>query len=208
VDHREAIDRARQLAQLDRRVIIGITGPPGCGKSTLAAAVASALGPKVAVVPMDGFHLANAELERLGLASRKGAPETFDVAGYISLLRRIREAKHDTVYAPAFNRAIEEPIAGAIAIDAEAQLIVTEGNYLLLGDQPWPVIAQLVDETWYCDVDAEIRRARLTARHEQFGRTAADASSWVASVDEPNAQLIAATRFKANYFVDETQLTD
>jgi pantothenate kinase len=201
VAHHEAIDRARHLAELDRRVVIGITGPPGSGKSTLATEVASSLGPKVAVVPMDGFHLADVQLERLGLASRKGAPETFDAAGYISMLRRLRGPDKSTVYAPAFDRAIEQPIAGAIAVEAEVQLVVTEGNYLLLGDRPWTAIPQLLDEIWYCDVDADLRQARLVARHEQFGKTTEDALAWVTNVDEPNTRLVAATRFKANYFV-------
>ena len=199
--HGEAVDRARHLAGLDRRVVIGITGPPGSGKSTLAMDVASSLGPKVAVVPMDGFHLADVQLERLGLANTKGAPETFDTAGYISMLRRLREPDTGTVYAPAFDRAIEQAIAGAIAVEAEVQLVVTEGNYLLLADQPWTAIPQLLDEIWYCDVDADLRQARLVARHEQFGKTTEDALAWVTNVDEPNARLVAATRFKANYFV-------
>jgi pantothenate kinase len=201
VDRSEAMERARLMAQLDRRVVIGITGPPGCGKSTLASQVASALGLKVAVVPMDGFHLANAELGRLGLASKKGAPETFDAAGYISLLRRIREEDNDTVYAQAFDRAIEEPIAGAIAVEKDVSLVVTEGNYLLLDDRPWSTIPQLLDETWYCDVDVDVRRERLVARHEQFGKTTQNALSWVINVDEPNARRVAATRSKAAYFV-------
>jgi pantothenate kinase len=204
VDHVAAIARARRLASLDRRVLIGITGPPGCGKSTLALEIVGALDPTEAVVvPMDGFHLADVQLERLGMASCKGAPETFDVGGYVSLLRRIRETRDGTVYAPTFDRAIEQPVAGAIAVEAQMKLVVTEGNYLLLDDPPWAALRQLFDEIWYCDVDADLRRARLIARHEQFGKAPRDALSWVANVDEPNARRVAATRFKANHFVEQ-----
>jgi pantothenate kinase len=205
VDHQEAIDRARQLAGLERRVVIGITGPPGCGKSTLASDIAAALGQAVVVVPMDGFHLADVQLERLGLAGQKGAPQTFDAAGFVALLRRLRKPDKDTVYAPAFDRTIEQPVAGAIAVEAEVNLVVTEGNYLLLDDRPWSAIPQLLDEIWYCDVDTELRRARLIARHEQFGKTPEHALSWVTNVDDPNARLVAATRLKANHFVQQRQ---
>jgi pantothenate kinase len=204
LNYEGAIDRARRAASSDQRVIIGITGPPGCGKSTLASAIQHALGTSVAAVPMDGFHLANAQLERLGLASRKGAPETFDAAGYVTLLRRLRDRGEDTVYAPSFDRTIEEPVAGAIAVASEVNLVVTEGNYLLLEDPPWSAIRQLVDEVWFCDVDPDLRRARLVARHQQFGKTADQALSWVAHIDEANARLIDATQLNASYFVQQS----
>jgi pantothenate kinase len=201
LDYGGAVERARQLAASGDRVVVGITGPPGCGKSTLASEIRHALGTAVAAVPMDGFHLANAQLRRLGLAGRKGSPETFDAAGYISLLRRLREPGEDTVYAPTFDRTLEEPVAGAIAVDPGVNLVVTEGNYLLLEDRPWSAIRQLVDEVWFCDVDEDLRRARLVARHEKFGKTTDEALSWVTAIDEPNARLIATTRKSASYFI-------
>jgi pantothenate kinase len=204
LDYPAAIDRARRAASLDRRIIIGITGPPGGGKSTLASVVQRSLGRSVAAVPMDGFHLANVELQRLGLASRKGAPETFDAAGYVSLLRRLRDSEEGTVYAPTFDRAIAEPVAGAIAVAREVNLVITEGNYLLLEERPWSEIRRLVDEVWFCDVDADLRRARLIARHQQFGKTAEEARSWVTDVDEANARLVSAVRLNASHFVRQS----
>jgi len=189
-----------------QRKLLGLVGPPGAGKSTLAQAIADQLGDRAQVVPMDGFHLAQVELERLGRASRKGAPDTFDAAGYVALLRRLRaqqpgETDVGIVYAPAFRREIEEPIAGAIAVLPQTQLVVTEGNYLLLGDPPWNAVAPLLDACWYVDVDDALRRSRLVARHEQFGRSPREARDWEASTDEPNARRIAATRDRASLIV-------
>jgi pantothenate kinase len=148
---------------------------------------------------MDGFHLAGAELRRLGRERRKGAPDTFDAAGYVALLRRIRHPHPgETVYAPEFRREIEEPVAGAIAVLPDTPLIVTEGNYLLLDSGSWADIAGLLDETWYVDLDAPLRLGRLIERHVQFGRTAAAAEEWVRSSDEANARLIETTRARAD----------
>ena len=126
--------RARALAGRGERAILGIAGAPGGGKSTLASALVAELGEAAVLVPMDGFHLAQAELVRQGIRDRMGAPHTFDMRGYAALLRRLRAAD-ETVYAPAFRREIEEPIAGAIAVPPEVPLVVTEGNYLLLWDE-------------------------------------------------------------------------
>lgn len=189
-----------------RRKLLGLVGPPGAGKSTLAQAIVDHLGERAQVVPMDGFHLAQVELERLGRASRKGAADTFDAAGYVALLQRLRaqQLAHDgggIVYAPAFRREIEEPIAGAIAVLPQTQLILTEGNYLLLDDAPWNAVAPLLDACWYVDVDDALRRGRLVRRHEQFGRSPQQAREWEASTDEPNARRIAATRVRASLIV-------
>src|SRR4051794_27584098 len=132
----EFISRAARLLDRGQRVLLGLVGAPGSGKSTCARELADAFAGRAVVVPMDGFHLSNAELARLGRASRKGAPDTFDASGYVALLRRLRSAD-ETVYAPAFHRDLEEAIAGSIAIPPTVPLVITEGNYLLLADGPW-----------------------------------------------------------------------
>jgi pantothenate kinase len=191
------------LTRHGKRVILGLVGCPGSGKSTLAAALQQAFQGRSQVVPMDGFHLAQCELERLGRAERKGAADTFDSAGYVALLRRLREqSPHEVVYAPEFRREVEEPIAGAIAVLPDTELIITEGNYLLFPLDPWAKIATLLDEIWYVDVNPDLRRQRLAARHEQFGRSPQAALDWVAQTDEPNARLIEATRDRAHRIFD------
>lgn len=181
------------------RRILGLVGPPGAGKSTLARELAAPLAECAAIVPMDGFHLANAELARLGRSDRKGAPDTFDSAGYIALLRRLRDQPdHEIVYAPEFRREFEESFAGAIAILPEHRLVITEGNYLLLPTGNWPAARELIDEIWYVDIDPAVRVERLIARHMRFGRDAAAAGAWVARSDERNAELIVATRNRAD----------
>ena len=192
--------RVRDLSKRNGRTLLGLVGAPGAGKSTLAAALLAEFADVAQVVPMDGFHLANVELERLGRRDRKGAPDTFDSAGYVALLRRLLvQADDEVVYAPEFRREIEEPIANAIPIHARTQLVITEGNYLLLDDGPWAHVAGLLDEVWYVDVDDEVRVHRLTRRHEQFGRSAEEAAAWVAGTDEPNARLIEASRARASF---------
>ena len=196
--HPDLIQHLQQLSDGPRR-LLGVVGPPGAGKSTLAALMAQALGERAQAVPMDGYHLAQVELERLGRAQRKGAPDTFDAAGYAALLRRLRQpASDETVYAPDFRREIEEPVAGALPVFAHTPLIVTEGNYLLLDDEPaWAPVADLLDEVWYLDVPSALRLERLTARHVQFGRTLEQALAWIAQTDEPNARRIEACAHRA-----------
>jgi pantothenate kinase len=148
---------------------------------------------------MDGFHLAQAELERQGKAHRKGAPDTFDAHGYVALLRRLRQqAQDEVIYALAFRREIEEPVAGAVAVQPETQLIVTEGNYLLLDAFPWNSVATCLDEVWYVSVNEGLRRQRLVDRHVRFGRTPEAAQAWVEQTDEPNARLIEQCRSRAH----------
>jgi pantothenate kinase len=148
---------------------------------------------------MDGFHLANAELDRLGRAERKGAPDTFDSAGYVALLRRLKAQQADEiVYAPEFRRDIEEPIAGAIAVEPRVPLVITEGNYLLLKVGHWARVRELLDEVWFVDTDDALRRARLVQRHVDFGRTLPAARDWVEGTDELNARLVAASQHLAD----------
>lgn len=182
------------------RRIIGIVGCPGSGKSTLAARMATGGDDRI-VVPMDGFHLAQSELERLGRAERKGAPDTFDVDGYAALLRRLRDDSDRTVYAPRFDRHIEEAIANAIAVAPHHTLVITEGNYLLHDAGGWEQVRAALDECWYVDCDHDLRRRRLVARHIEHGRSPAAAEAWVATVDEPNAVLIERTRDRADRIV-------
>jgi pantothenate kinase len=191
--------RVRDLLQDGQRKLLGLVGPPGAGKSLLAQTLQQAFANVSQVVPMDGYHLANNELQRLGRAGRKGAPDTFDSAGYAAMLRRLRAQRPDEiVYAPEFRRELEEPVAGAIPVEPQTQLVITEGNYLLLDSGHWSGVAELLDEIWYVDVDDGLRTSRLTQRHEQYGRTRQDALSWVSCTDEPNARLIETTRTRAN----------
>ena len=192
-------DRINALRNGGGRKILGIVGPPGCGKSTLAAALLELLGDDAVAVPMDGYHLANVELARLGRAGRKGAEDTFDSAGYVSLLRRLKEQQaNEIVYAPEFRREIEEPMANAIPVFPDTQLVITEGNYLLLDHGHWAGVSELLDEIWYVDIDHSVRRERLVKRHMHFGRSQSAAEDWVANTDEPNAVRIEATKHRAD----------
>ncbi|MEH0548754.1 nucleoside/nucleotide kinase family protein [Streptomyces sp. B21-105] len=200
--------RARSLAgDGGRRRLLGIAGSPGAGKSTLAERLVRELNgagePWVAQVPMDGFHLADVELDRLGLRDRKGAPDTFDAAGYAALLRRLREESEggDVVYAPGFERLLEQPLAGAVPVGPRVRLVVTEGNYLLLGTGAWARVRAALDEVWFCETDEDERVRRLVARHEEFGKGHEEAVAWVDRSDRRNAELVATTRDRADLVV-------
>jgi pantothenate kinase len=197
VDFDALVARAAGLASGPGRAVLGIAGAPGSGKSTLAERLVDALGPAAAWVPMDGFHLADAALERLGLRDRKGAPETFDALGYAALLRRLRDSQQ-VVWAPGFERGLEQPLAGEIAIGPEIELVVTEGNYLLLDEPPWREVRAALDEVWFLDLDDDVRRKRLVARHIEFGKSPEEAEAWVSRVDDANAVLVLASRDRAD----------
>lgn len=197
------VERAYRLAAGPRR-ILGVAGAPGSGKSTLAAAVVEALEGRAVLVPMDGFHLANSELARLGRRARKGAPDTFDGAGYVELLRRLRSPGPDPVYAPVFDRALEEAVAGAVGVDPHVPLVVTEGNYLLVRGRPWEQVRPLLDEAWFVTGDDRVRRERLVARHVAYGRTPEQAEEWVSRSDDANAAFVAESSAAADLVVDST----
>jgi pantothenate kinase len=187
-----------------RRRILGIAGAPGAGKSALAMALVQQLGSGAAYIPMDGFHLADVELTRQGLLDRKGAPETFDAWGYAALLDRVRSGTSYPVYAPAFERDLEQPIAGSIAIAPDTEVIITEGNYLQLDRPEWRAVRSQLDEVWYVFSDDRLRRGRLLARHMAFGKGRAEAQEWVGRVDEPNARLVVVKRNTADRVIDLT----
>ena len=192
---------AQALCRAGERRLLGIVGAPGSGKSALASALAEVFGWRAIVVPMDGYHLAQAELDRLGRAGRKGASDTFDAAGFIALLERLRAFPPcETVYAPLFRRDIEEPIAGAIAVSPNVELVIVEGNYLLL-DGPWSGVAPLLDESWYLDTPDDVREGWLLDRHQRFGRDREAALAWITATDAPNARQIARSRERATRHV-------
>jgi pantothenate kinase len=196
----ELADAAGSLAnaRVGRPAFLGIVGPPGSGKSTLTAALHEAL-PGWSVIEMDGFHLANESLVSLGRRGRKGAPDTFDVGGFVALLQRVATSTA-TVYGPRFHRAIEEPIAGSLAIDPAAPGVIVEGNYLLLDDGGWESVAPLLDEVWFVDTPADECRRRLVERATlTYGPDAGP--RWVDEVDEPNAALVRATMSRATRLV-------
>ena len=197
----DLVARATRLGADGRRVILGITGPPGAGKSTLADAIVRTVPTAAALVPMDGFHLADRELDRLGRRDRKGAPDTFDAAGYVHLLRRLTDRADEVVYAPLFVRKREQAEAGALPIPREIVLVVTEGSYLLSGGAFAPV-RKLLTECWYVHADPAVRRDRLVARHTRHGRSLEAARRWIEQTDEPNARLIALSRADADLLVE------
>lgn len=200
--------RIRSVAS-DSRYVLGIAGSPGSGKTTLAKALVRRLNQQdpntAAYLPLDGFHLANSMLDRLGLRERKGAIETFDGWGFLALLDRIRNERDHTVYAPSFQRTVDEGVAGEIAIEPEATIVVVEGNYLLVDEGPWAQIRSRLDAAWFCSTPAAERESRLIDRHTRHGRTLEAASAWAREVDGANAIVIEATRARADLVVSGSQ---
>jgi pantothenate kinase len=185
------------------RAILGIAGSPGAGKSTLVDGLVARIGAAkgadwVAHVPMDGFHLADAQLDRIGARGRKGAPDSFDAAGYAQLLARVKREVDDPVYVPGFDRTLEQPLAAALVVLPSARLVVTEGNYLLLDHPHWARARRAMDAVWFVASDESERIERLVARHVEFGKTPEEARAWVATTDQRNSELVAGTVGRAD----------
>ncbi|HVV09681.1 nucleoside/nucleotide kinase family protein [Amycolatopsis sp.] len=203
----DLLGRAEELVARGGRTVLGIVGAPASGKTTLAWGLANALGTRATVVGMDGFHLAQVELRRLGRAERKGAPDTFDAHGYVHLVRRLKEAT-ETVYAPEFRREIEEPIAGAVPVPPDVPLVITEGNYLLLDSEPWTEIRGLLDEAWFLAPDEHDRIERLVTRHRRYGRSLVEARQRALGTDQRNADQIQATAARADLVLENMPLVN
>ena len=198
---RAVADLRHRLAGGDR-TLLGIAGAPGSGKSTFAAWLISCLPPGDAVVvPMDGFHLGNRVIDGTALRQRKGAIDTFDVGGYLSLLQRLARADEPVVYAPEFRRSIDEPVAASIAVPVNIPLVITEGNYLLADNSQWRQVREQLDEVWFLDTPRALRLTRLVSRHMLFGKDRAAAEAWAHGSDEVNALLIEATRHAADRII-------
>ncbi|MFE5838415.1 nucleoside/nucleotide kinase family protein [Arthrobacter sp. NPDC056493] len=198
----QAVAQLRSRLTSGRRLLLGVAGSPGSGKSTFSACLADALGSDTAlVVPMDGFHLGNAIIDGTPLRQRKGAPDTFDVGGYLSLLQRLARRDEDVVYAPDFRRAIDEPVAASLAVPAAVPIIITEGNYLLNDGPRWRQVRAQLDEVWFIDTPHELRLARLIERHVVFGMDRAAAEAWANGPDAANARLIEVTRSRADRII-------
>ncbi|MDO5065611.1 MAG: phosphoribulokinase [Actinomyces bowdenii] len=194
------VDDAEHLAgrAASGRAVVGLTGAPGAGKSTLAAELEALLagrGLLAGSVPMDGFHLSNAVLDAVGRHERKGAPDTFDVAGYLAVLDRVRTGAE--VLAPVYRRDLHEPVAAGTLVSGPG-IVVTEGNYLALEAQGWAPVRERIDVLIHLEVDEEELSRRLVARHQAFGRDRAQAGHWVRTVDLPNARLVSASAHRCD----------
>jgi len=183
------------------RRIVGIAGSPGAGKSTIAEALVARLDSAV-VLPMDGYHFPQARLVELGRRDRMGAPDTFDVDGFLATLTALLSNSGEPVNVPGFDREIEEPVPAAITIPPELLTVVAEGNYLLLGSGGWERVAPLLDVTVFVGVDRGIRQQRLIERHVRFGKSPEDARAWALGPDEHNARTIEATAARADHRIE------
>lgn len=196
----EVIDRAHSLMS-DERKIIGLVGKPGAGKSTISAQLIEHLGEQSAILNMDGYHLSNLTLRELGRADRKGAPDTFDALGFTEILHRVRTQVDQNIYFPIFDRAIEESVAAQGVITPKIKVVITEGNYLLHKENSWAGVRALLDESWFIEVDDQVRIERLVNRHHEFGKSRVAAYAWATGSDENNAKIVAGTRDLADVII-------
>lgn len=197
----EVVSRAKSLMDGERK-IVGLIGKPGAGKSTLSAQLIQQLGDQAAILNMDGYHLSNLALHELGRADRKGAPDTFDALGFTEILKRVKHEVDKNIYFPVFDRAIEESIAAQGVIVPSVKLVITEGNYLLHNGDNWSGVKNLLDESWFIEVDDSLRIERLVNRHHKFGKNKVDALSWATGSDENNAKIVAQTRESADLIIN------
>lgn len=199
----EAIARINYLVEVHKkRFIVGITGKPGAGKSTFASELISQLPElKPELVPMDGYHLSNSQLKRLNREHKKGAYNTFDIFGFTNLLERINKDIHTNIYFPVFYREIEESFSADAVVSAQTKVVITEGNYLLHNEGGWEKVKNELVETWYLQVDENLRIERLIERHKKFGKDQKSAEFWAKGSDESNAKLVDSTAALADVIV-------
>jgi len=184
------------------RTLIGIVGKPGAGKSTVVEQIQNKFRSyEVSVIPMDGFHLSNEELINLGRRNRKGAPDTFDVSGFISLIKKVKQEPQVDHKFPIFHREIEASVNDEGVVPKESKVIVIEGNYLFSEEHNWSGLFPLLDYTWFIEIDDEVRIERLIARHIRYGKTPVEAENWSRGSDEANARFIELTAHRASNII-------
>jgi pantothenate kinase len=184
------------------RTMIGIVGKPGAGKSTIVTEIQKQFSTEeVAIIPMDGYHLSNEELIKLGRLERKGAPDTFDVEGFISLITRVRNEIGKEHTFPIFHREIEASKADEGIVLRNTKVIVIEGNYLFSEEHNWSEVFPLLDQSWFIEIDDEIRMQRLITRHIKYGKTPQEAEEWSRGSDELNARFIEKTAARAGNII-------
>lgn len=198
------IDAILARSAQQARVLVGIAGPPGAGKSTVASSIHQDIASEThsVVVPMDGYHLDNAELDRLGLRHRKGAPDTFDADGFVHMITRIRHTT-DRVPVPGFDRSADCVVPNMICVEPSHRIVLIEGNYLLLTEAPWLALAPLFDITVFLNPGMDLLEERLVQRWLDNGHTPAEARTRAMSNDIPNAHHVLKHSAEADWVVTE-----